>query len=217
MREKLEAAIDVLKQRLAEQEHRVTETKKLINELCDAAGIEPLYAVTEASAQPTVTSITGDTFYGDASVTTAARRYLEMRRAANLGPASTREVYEALKNGNFPFATDDANNAMTNIRATMRKNSSIFHRLPDGRWGMRGWYDRIKSAGDDGDGKPTRRSPKKKTAARKKRAAAKTELRKPRAAASQAKRGSAQEPPERKEEPHVVHEPEVAAPAAKAA
>lgn len=216
MREKLEAAIDVLKQRLAEQEHRVTETKKLINELCEAAGIEPLYAVTEAGSQATVTAITGDTFYGDASVTTAARRYLEMRRTANLGPASTREVYEALKNGNFPFATNDANNAMTNIRATMRKNSSIFHRLPDGRWGMRGWYDRIKSNGDD-DGKPSRRTSKRKAAARKKRAAAKPDLRKPRAAPDEGKRGSAQKTPERKEEPDVVHQPEVSAPAAKAA
>lgn len=167
MQEKLEAAIEVLKERLAEQERKIGDTKRLINELCQEAGIAPLYPDADHGSQSVGGSITGDTFYGDPSVTTAARRFLEMRKAARQGPASTREIYDALKAGNFQFETEDANNAMTNIRATMRKNSSIFHRLPDNRWGLRGWYDRIKGSGEAD--KAERRSAKKRGRPRKAR------------------------------------------------
>ena len=146
MREKLQPAIEALQQDLAELERKANETKTLINRLCEAAGMPAIYAdVGVAGSAPTIASIRGDTFYGK-SVTTAAREYLEMRKGANLGPASTRDIYEALKTGGFHFETADANNAMTGIRAVMRKNSSIFHKLPNGDWGLLAWYERVKAA-----------------------------------------------------------------------
>lgn len=47
---------------------------------------------------------------------------------------------------------------MTGIRQVLRKNSGIFHRLPNGEWGLLAWYERVKqqkqakaAAADGGD------------------------------------------------------------------
>ncbi len=140
-------AIQALQTRLSEQERRVIETKTLINRLCEEAGDPPMYPDAGAPSQATITAIRGDTFYGK-SVTTAAREYLEMRYTARLGPASPREIFEALVKGGYQFETEDENNAMTGIRAVMRKNSSIFHRLPNGQWGLLVRYPGVKASKD---------------------------------------------------------------------
>lgn len=157
MKEQLEPAIAALQQQLTDQEKKVIETKTLINRLCEAAGIPPAYADVGAVSGPSITAIRGDTFYGKV-LTTAAREYLTMRKAANLGPTTARDIYENLKKGGYHFETEDANNAMTGIRQVLRKNSGIFHRLPNGEWGLLAWYERVKqqkqakaAAADGGD------------------------------------------------------------------
>ena len=145
MKEQLEPAIAALQQQLTTQEQKVIETKTLINRLCEAAGMPPAYADVGSPTGPSITAIRGDTFYGKV-LTTAAREYLQMRKAANLGPTNARDIYENLKKGGYHFETEDANNAMTGIRQVLRKNSAIFHRLPNGEWGLTGWYERIKES-----------------------------------------------------------------------
>jgi hypothetical protein len=145
VKEQLEPAIAALQQQLTAQEQKVIETKTLINRLCEAAGMPPAYADVGAVSGPSITAIRGDTFYGKV-LTTAAREYLQMRKGANLGPTSVRDIYENLKKGGYPFETEDDNNAMTGIRQVLRKNSGIFHRLPNGEWGLTGWYERIKES-----------------------------------------------------------------------
>jgi len=87
MQEKLEAAIEVLKQRLAEQERKMGDTKRLINELCEEASIPVLYPdIDIAGSQAGVASITGDTFYGDPSVTTQAAPVVWWIRAVRPRP-----------------------------------------------------------------------------------------------------------------------------------
>ena len=143
MREILQPAINALQQKLRDYERKVSETKALINSLCEESGDPPMYAEVGSPSQPSITSIRADTFYGKV-IATACREYLEMRRAANLGPAETREIFEALKQGGYPFETADAANAMTGIRQVLRKNSGQFHRLPNNSWGLTSWYERIK-------------------------------------------------------------------------
>lgn len=147
-------AIEALLQSLAEQEKKVIETKTLINRLCAEAGEPPLFADVGEVSKIGVANIRSDTFYGK-PLPTAIREYLEMRRAANLGPAETREIYEALIKGGYQFDAADANNAMTGMRAMMRKSSSMFHRLPNQAWGLTAWYEKIKTknaqASDDED------------------------------------------------------------------
>ncbi len=92
-----------------------------------------------------ITALRAYTFYGKV-LTTAAREYfLAMRKAANLGLTSVRDIYVNLKKGGYPFETED-DNAMTGIRQVLRKNSGILHRLPNGEWGLTGWYERIKES-----------------------------------------------------------------------
>jgi hypothetical protein len=144
MREEFQPAIDALQKDLADLERKVIEAKTTINKLCELAGGTALYPDVGSPSAATITTIRADTFYGKV-LTTAAREYLEMRKVQNLGPATTRDIYDAIISGGFEFETDNANNAMTGMRQTMGKNSSIFHRLPNGNWGLTSWYERVKA------------------------------------------------------------------------
>lgn len=160
VREEFKPAIDTLLLDLADQEKQVIDTKLVINRLCSRAGIEPLFPDAAAAASHTMGSIRPDTFYGKV-LNTAAREYLEMRRSANLGPASPREVYEALVKGGYASEAKDEETALVAVRATLRKNSSVFHRLPNGTYGLLNWYPNAKPLRDsDEDETPAR--PKKK-------------------------------------------------------
>lgn len=145
MREEFQPAVQALLKDLADQERKVIETKTTINKLCEVGGDPPMFSDIGGASTPTITAIRGDTFYGKA-FTTAAREYLEMRRSQNLGPATTREIYDAIISGGFEFETDNPNNAMTGMRQTMSKNSNIFHRLPNNGWGLTSWYEKIKAS-----------------------------------------------------------------------
>jgi len=149
MREEMKPAIDALLVELADQEKQVIETKLLINRLCARAQMEPMFpdaAATTSSAG--VGSIRPDSFYGKV-LNTAAREYLEMRRSANLGPATPREVYEALVKGGYESDAKDEITATTIVRATLRKNSSVFRRLPNGTYGLLSWYPNAKPQLDE--------------------------------------------------------------------
>jgi hypothetical protein len=173
MREEFKPAIDTLLLDLADQEKQVMDTKLVINRLCSRAGIDPLFPdAAAATSSAGVGSIRPDSFYGKV-LNTAAREYLEMRKAANLGPATPREVYEALVKGGYAPDTKDETNAIIGVRATLRKNSSVFHRLPNGTYGLLSWYPNAKPQRDDDADEAPARSKKKghKTAKRSKPAA----------------------------------------------
>jgi hypothetical protein len=156
MRDELQPAINALLTDLADQEKQVVDTKLLINRLCARSGQEPMFPDAAATASASVGSIRPDSFYGKV-LNTAAREYLEMRKGANLGPATPREVYEALVKGGYAPDTKDETNAIISVRATLRKNSSVFHRLPNGTYGLLSWYPNAKPQRDDEtDETPTR-------------------------------------------------------------
>ena len=134
------------KRKLAEQEQAVVDSKKFINQLCQFGGTPLIYQLDEAG--PTNLGIGGiksDTFYGK-SVTTAVREFLEMRMASNVGAESYSEIIQALKTGGFDFSTlsADDNVAERAVSITLGKNSSIFHKLPNGNWGLLVWYPEAK-------------------------------------------------------------------------
>jgi hypothetical protein len=148
MREEFKPAIEALQTDLADLEKQVLDTKLVINRLCVRAGMEPLYPDASATTSSTVSAVRSDSFYGK-STTTAAREFLEMRRSAGLGPATPREVYEALAKGGYTFEAKDATTAIIGVRATMRKSSAIFHRLPNGTYGLLSWYPNAKPVRED--------------------------------------------------------------------
>jgi hypothetical protein len=146
-------AIAALQADLSALDKKAREIKGAINVLCKHAGIDELYPNLETEAGPgSVTNIKADTFYGK-TIGQAAREYLEMRKAGGLGPATPRDIYEALLKGGFQFETKVEANALVSLRNTMRKSSRIFHRLPNGQYGLLTWYPNAKSqrASDDDD------------------------------------------------------------------
>jgi hypothetical protein len=146
MNDKLAPAIEVLKDEVAELERQARELKKTVNVLCKRAGSPELYPNVE-SEQPSasISSIKADTFYGKV-IGTAAREYLEMRKAAGLGPASPREIYDALIQGGYQFETKNEQVALVSLRSNLRKNSRMFHKLPNGQYGLLSWYPNAKPA-----------------------------------------------------------------------
>lgn len=144
-------AIAALQGDLSALDKKAREIKSAINVLCKHAGMDELYPNLDAEVGPgSVRNIKADTFYGK-TIGQAAREYLEMRKASSLGPATPREIYEALIQGGFQFDTKNENNALVSLRNTMRKSSRIFHRLPNGQYGLLTWYPNAKPqrGGDD--------------------------------------------------------------------
>jgi hypothetical protein len=86
-----------------------------------------------------------DEFYGQ-PLSTVVRTILEKRRAANLGAASVAEIYDAMEQGGFSFGSSNSENAKRNLRISLTKNSAIFHRLPNNRYGLLEWYPNVREA-----------------------------------------------------------------------
>jgi hypothetical protein len=158
MRPELLPAIDALKGEVATLEVKLAEAKSMTNRMCDLAGISHAYADVGTPEHGSVgVTIRADQFYGKV-MTTAAREYLETRKASGLGPAAPREVFDALTQGGFQFDTRNEANAITGVRAVLRKNSSIFHRLPNNQYGLLVWYPNAKAnKADDYDSDDARK------------------------------------------------------------
>ena len=157
MRPELLPAIEALKGDVGALEAKLSEAKAMTNRMCDLAGVPHVYADVGSPARSGVgTTIQADQFYGK-SLGTAAREYLEIRKAAGLGPAAPREIYEALAQGGAQFETKNEENAITGVRGMLRKNSSIFHRLPNNQYGLLVWYPNAKAAKAEEDEPDTSR------------------------------------------------------------
>jgi hypothetical protein len=158
----LDPAIATFERRREEALATAADCERTINTLCKEAGYPPRYQDT-ATSTIKVTQISDDTFYGQKQ-TPAMRLYLEMRKAQGLGPATAREIYEAIKSGGYVFEAKDAEVALVGMRALLRTQPNVFHRLPQGTWGLTVWYPDAKKPKED-------LKPKKKKATAKKAAA----------------------------------------------
>lgn len=140
------ASIQALERKLREHEQKANEVRAAINVLCLDDGLPPRYNITRegGDGSPVTTQIRDDTFYGKKQQT-AARMYLEMRGAQDLGPAKPREIYDALKAGGYQFQAKDEETALVGLRAMLRKRTAVFHKLPTGSYGLTSWYEDIKA------------------------------------------------------------------------
>lgn len=145
--------IEVLTNKVAAKEEEANKLKKLVNELCGEAGIAVRYAnISEPGS--TISAIRSDEFYGQ-TLTAAIRNYLERRKAANLGAASVTAIYKAIRDGGYKFETNSEENAKISVGNALRKTSSIFHRLPNGEYGLLAWYPSAKAPPEpDASSKP---------------------------------------------------------------
>jgi hypothetical protein len=94
--------------------------------------------------------VRSDEFYGQ-PLATAIRAVLEKRKGAGIGPAAVRDIYDTLGSGGFKFEAKDEDNAIRGLRQSLTKNSSTFHKLPNGLYGLLEWYPNAKPARPDDD------------------------------------------------------------------
>jgi len=141
--ETMDGAIAALERSIQEYEQKIRSLRSAINTLCEQAGMAPRYSETMTAETAKLAQIQSDTFYGKKQ-TPAMRMYLEIRKAQGLGPAMPREIFEALKVGGYQFEAKDDTNAMIGLRGLLRTQPVIFHRLPQGSYGLTSWYPDAK-------------------------------------------------------------------------
>ncbi len=179
----LQPAIDELEQELANLERQGNAILISLNILRAKAGLPPRPGgwsntpsepLAETGRGPL--SIQSDTFLGK-RMGSAAREYLEMRkRAGGDAPATVREIFDDLTKGGFDFRSKDERNAMIVLGAMLRKNTTTFHRVQKGKYGLRSWYPHLKAPkatdAEDEGGDEQETKPQEKTAANKAASAA---------------------------------------------
>jgi hypothetical protein len=157
------AAIEQLERRLADLERKGNALVEVINDLRQEDGLPPRNpfgsgGVGGGHGDPgsaTLTQIKPDTFYGK-KLQTAVREFLEMRKLQRLGPATPREIYNAITAGGYRFEAKEEHTALVGLRSLLRKRTAFFHKLPNGTYGLTSWYPDAKkpksaTAADDND------------------------------------------------------------------
>lgn len=146
MNSDVQTAVAVLRDRIRVKEHEIIGLKRMVNELSG----EETYAISESNETGAdLNQIRSDAFYGQ-TISGSAKMYLEMRKASGLGAASVNDIFAALKKGGFPFEAKDEENAKNGLRVSLRKNSTIFHRISaNGDYGLLNWYPKAKAQKDD--------------------------------------------------------------------
>jgi len=143
MSDDIRNTIEVLAKKVAAKEEEANKLKKLINELCAEENIQVRYPnIVEVSGS--LGALRADQFYGQ-TLTAAIRNYLEQRKASGLGAASLNDIYAAIRDGGYKFESKNEDNAKISVGNTLRKSSSIFHRLPNGQYGLLVWYPSAKA------------------------------------------------------------------------
>jgi len=154
--EELAPAIALFEKAYVEAQRIANDKLTLLNMVRLEAGLSPRSAGIEGGASgdgaPVLTQIKRDTFYGKKQMT-ALREYLEMRRAQGDGPATPREILDALKAGGYKFEAKTDDIALVGLRALLRKATNVFHKLPGtNAYGLLAWYPNAKpSVPDDED------------------------------------------------------------------
>lgn len=144
------AALEVLERRLDEIERNGNALLMVINDLRKEDNLPPRLpgggGSSGSSPAPNgggpakLASIKSDTFFGK-KMQTAVREYLNMRRTSNGdGPATPREIYDAITAGGYQFEAKEEHTALVGLRALLRKRTAFFIKMPNGKYGLTEWY-----------------------------------------------------------------------------
>ena len=165
MADELGPAVTALQRKLDEQLLAMTETKRTINMLLKMSGQAPLYP--DADSERSSASVRADQFYGKGLATSAAE-YLAMRKQA----CQPEEILRGLESGGFDFDVMGwkESDRLRSLAISIAKNTGSagkFHRLKNGTFGLRLWYDEdfLKKAASGAD-EVAKTKKKKKTAAK---------------------------------------------------
>jgi hypothetical protein len=134
----LEGAIQLLMEQVQVRARELAEAKKLVNG--KAAGRDPIYLDIENPVEDGAWR--ADQFYGKTAIV-AIREFLEMKGRA----VTLEEILDGLARGGFDFAAQGWNEELRlrSLGITIGKNSSIFHKLPNGFIGLVKFYPEIEA------------------------------------------------------------------------
>ena len=161
MEESLEQAIEVLKQKVEEKAKELNEAKKAVNQFCVCIGETPIYEINGGSVGALTTDLKGHEYYMKPTATVVAD-ILE-RRGETGGPATVKEIFEQMKAGGYLFEAKSDENAMRGLRQSITKNSTKFHKLPNGKIGLTKWFPELKTKDAEQEPKKKRGRPRKKS------------------------------------------------------
>lgn len=138
----LEAAISDLTAKLQQQMNEVSETKKAINVLLKMVGKEPQFPDENPEQVSASLNIEPDQFYGR-PLATSVQEYMEQRRKATGKKAiDVKDILKVLEDGGFDFKAQGwrDNDRLRSLSINLAKNTKVFHRLPNGLFGLLSWY-----------------------------------------------------------------------------
>ena len=135
--------IEMVQAQVRELEQQLAEKKRVANDLCKLAGQSPCYSDAELVSGGVTTSIRSDEFYGKA-LASVVHQILEKRAAAGLWAASVNDIYDAMKAGGYLFTAKSDENAKRGLYISLGKNTTTFHKLPNGNYGLLAWYPEAK-------------------------------------------------------------------------
>jgi hypothetical protein len=155
-----ENAVAAILQLIGDLEKEAADAKRTLNRMLIRNGQPARFSDAELSQDGMGGSqIETDRFY-EKSLAPSIRDYLQLRKLANNGPGSLNEIYESLVRGGFKFETENEDNRKRNLRQSLSKNTVMFHRLPNGNYGLVEWYPNLKN-GDDTSPTPKKRKSRK--------------------------------------------------------
>jgi len=145
-------AIDALEKDLTDLERQANGLLQSINLLRDKAGLPPRPGGFQPSSGaggtgggPSPVKLHSDTFTGK-KLGSAVREYLEMRKQSGTdAPATSREIFDALKEGGFVSGAKDDATGLVVLRTMLRKNTTMFAKLQNGKYGLRSWYPNLRA------------------------------------------------------------------------
>ncbi len=137
MSDKLTSAIETMTEQVSAKLAEVAELKRATNTLCKVAGIDPVYPDTDQPQPGVMMRMRPDEYYGKA-FSTAARDYLNRRKQA----VSADDIMAGLEQGSFDFNAQGwkTEGRLRTVAASLAKNTAVFHRLPNGLYGLKEWY-----------------------------------------------------------------------------
>lgn len=149
MTKTVDQAISEIQAEIAKLEAELRTKKETVNTLCGVLQRPPLYAIASEHKPVVHQSVRSDQFFGQ-PLASAVKAILEMRQAANLGAASINEIYEVLVRGGYLFNTQSEEIAKKSLRNSLVKNTAQFQKLPNGRFGIKSWYPKVRLARSGG-------------------------------------------------------------------
>jgi hypothetical protein len=135
MDDKLQGAVDVLLEELAEQEKQSAETKRTINALMRRMGKSPMFDDVTVNDNLRA-KVRADEYYTK-PLATAVTMFLQRRRE----PVTTQEILKGLVQGGFEFKGWKEEDRLRLLASSMGKNTKYFHRVPSGAFGLVEWYN----------------------------------------------------------------------------